>query len=155
MGDGAERQWGAAGRATAWQCLLMPRHPAALRLVCADPISSLLPAGGSEGKAYTKIGSDGNAHDQGVLRLPSEGGQQQTFTAELRVDGRSAALGTVQVAELHKVRARVVWGVHEGGVESGSGGAWRSACSHLACLLTPPAAAAAPSLLPPPDCQPG
>ena len=93
-----------------------------------------LPADG--GRAYTKIGSDGNAHDQvgfegcsaceracsclpctinkqlpftplpllqGVVRLPGEGGLQQTFTAELLVDGQSRALGTIQVAELHKV----------------------------------------------------
>ena len=37
------------------------------------------------------------------MRLPSEQGQQQTFSAELRVDGQSLALGTLQVAELHKV----------------------------------------------------
>jgi hypothetical protein len=58
----------------------------------------------ADGQAFTKIGSDGNAHDQQVVRLQGEGGQQQTFTAELHVDGQSAALGTLQVAELHKVR---------------------------------------------------
>ncbi len=44
-----------------------------------------------------------SALHQGVVRLPGEGGQQQTFTAELLVDGQSRALGTIQVAELHKV----------------------------------------------------
>jgi hypothetical protein len=58
----------------------------------------------ADGQAFTKIGSDGNPHDQQVVRLQGEGGQQQTFTAELHVDGQSAALGTLQVAELHKVR---------------------------------------------------
>ncbi|PSC72196.1 plant MNA5-17 [Micractinium conductrix] len=58
------------------------------------------------GRAHTKIGSDGNSHDQQVVRLPGEGGQQQTFTAELHVDGHCAALGTVQVAELHKIASQ-------------------------------------------------
>lgn len=39
-----------------------------------------------------------SALHQGVVRLPGEGGQQQTFTAELLVDGQSRALGTIQVA---------------------------------------------------------
>lgn len=100
-------------------------------------------AGPGEGQALTKIGSDGNSHDQGVVRLPSEGGQQQTLTAELRVDGRSAATGTVQVSELHKV----------GGCEEGRG----LACLlRLFALLLPPSSLrlrscplVSPALLPP------
>ncbi|KAL4857276.1 hypothetical protein ACK3TF_002568 [Chlorella vulgaris] len=60
----------------------------------------------SDSCAFTKIGSDGNAHEQEVVRLPSEQSQQQTFTVELRVDGHSMALGTVQVAELHKIASQ-------------------------------------------------
>jgi len=80
---------------------------------CASSLSHtfspVLPPAGGEGRAHTKIGSDGNSHDQQVVRLPGEGGQQQTLTAELHVDGQCAALGTVQVAELHKVRVGAGW----------------------------------------------
>ena len=71
------------------------------------PLPCRAAAGGS--RAFTKVGSDGNAHEQQVVRVAGEGAgaQQQTFTVELQVNGRGAALGTVQVAELHKVRRGV------------------------------------------------
>lgn len=75
-----------------------------LHMALLPQLSALPAPRNADGRtAHTKIGSDGNAHDQQVVRLPAEGGQQQTFTAELHVDGQSMALGTVQVAELHKV----------------------------------------------------